>query len=515
MNVLFISIDSLSRHFLDVYPEIDIEFDVETRNLDRFAERAAIFEANYAGSLPCMPARREWLAGTQEFLWRPWGPIEPFDRTLPELARGDGVWTQLITDHYHYFQHGSHGYYEDFNAFEFVRGHELDAWRSTPRHPDGTLLDQLRMDTGGPEADRTGPTPDDTGFMNRAQYPRNVDDFEDEEDFFAPKVFAETAQWVRESREWDQSFCYVDSFDVHEPFHCPEPYASMYTDEDPRDPELVTWPYYGRVDEGQSALTDRQLAFVRAQFAGKITMVDRWFGRVMNELDATNAWDDTVVIVTADHGHFLGEHGWVGKPEAPLYDVLARTPLFIWHPEAARTGERIDALTSAVDLYGTILDVMGIEAANHRHSQSLFPLLAGETSTHRDWAIYGYWGSSVNVTDGRYTYLCPCDESVDVSCYSTEMMNALGWFVPREPKLDAESGTFLPYTESPVWRFAAPATGRHDEPLLFDTERDPEQERNLLGTNHPAEERLEARLIDALDTLDAPSWQYDRLEITA
>ena len=186
MNVLFVSIDSLSRHFLEVYPEIGVEFDVETDNLDRFAERAAVFDTHYAGSLPCMPARREWLTGTREFLWRPWGPVEPFDDTLPRLAREDGVATQLVTDHYHYFQHGSHGYFEDFNGFEFVRGHEYDAWRTAPRRPDERLLAQ--------STSRGSPDPDDVGFMNRAQYARNVADFEDESDFFAPQVFDATAQ---------------------------------------------------------------------------------------------------------------------------------------------------------------------------------------------------------------------------------------------------------------------------------------------------------------------------------
>ena len=69
MNVLFISIDSLRRDYLGAYG--DDHANVDTRNLDRFADRAVVFDSHYAGSLPCMPARREWLTGTQEFLWRP------------------------------------------------------------------------------------------------------------------------------------------------------------------------------------------------------------------------------------------------------------------------------------------------------------------------------------------------------------------------------------------------------------------------------------------------------------
>src|SRR5699024_7612288 len=71
MNVIFISIDSLSKHFLKAYGQ-PIELDVQTPNIDRFAEKALVFDNHYAGSLPCMPARREFFSGTQEFLWRPW-----------------------------------------------------------------------------------------------------------------------------------------------------------------------------------------------------------------------------------------------------------------------------------------------------------------------------------------------------------------------------------------------------------------------------------------------------------
>lgn len=510
-NVLFVSIDSLCRHFLSVY-EPSVEIDVDTRNLDRFAERAAIFDSHYAGSLPCMPARREWLTGTQEFLWRPWGPIEPFDTTLALAARDAGVLTQLITDHYHYFQHGSHGYYEDFNGFEFIRGHEYDAWQTAPRTPDTR---QLKQATKYREGDReSGLT--DMRFMNRAQYARNVAAFDEteEQNFFAPQVFSRTAEWLRTNIGWEQWFCYVDCFDVHEPFHCPDPYASMYTDEDPRDPELTYWPFYGRTDRGQSHLTDRQLEFVRSQFAGKITMVDRWFGRVLDALDETDAWNETVVIVTADHGHYLGEYGWVGKPfGAPLYDVLAQTPLMIWDPTSSRTGERIEALTAAVDLYTTILDLLGVNSDDPRHSRSFAPVLSGDRTDHREWALYGYWGSTVNVTDGQYTYFQPCREDIDAYCHSTGMMSPHSWFTPREPQTEVESDAFLPYADTPVWRFPSDSYTRNEEPMVFDTATDPWQKENLAGENTEIEERMRGLLVTAMNELSAPEYQFERLDL--
>ena len=503
-HVLFISIDSLRCDHLSVYADIPATLDnpVATPNLDRFCERATVFDTHYAGSLPCMPARREWLAGVQEFLWRPWGPIEPFDRTIPQVCRENGIVSQLITDHYHYFQHGSHGFYEDFNGFDYIRGHEVDQWRTTPAEPDPRLLTQMGVETQSELRD--------VGYTNRAGYARNmwgVDEL-DEELFFGPKVFQRVADWIRDARDWDQWFCYVDSFDVHEPFHCPEPYASMYTNEDPTDPDLTHWPLYGRVDEGESALSQREIDFVASQFAGKTTMVDRWFGRVLDRLDRVQAWDDTMVIVTSDHGHYLGDYGWMGKPQAPVYDVLARTPLLIAHPESSR--ERQPALTSAVDLYATILDALELPTTGGPHSHSLMPLLS-DASTHRDWALYGYWGSSVNVTDGQYTYLHPANETVPAECYSTEMMNTGDRFRPRRMKPDATVGK-LPYADGPVWKFSTSSHSRHEDPLLFDVREDPQQQQQLASDAVKEGQRMRELLTTALSSLEAPDSVIDRLQ---
>jgi arylsulfatase A-like enzyme len=499
MNVIFICIDSLNRHFLQAYGQ-PIELAVAAPNLERFAAKAAVFDTHYAGSLPCMPARREYFAGIQEFLWRPWGPMEPFDVSLALAARRAGAITQLVTDHYHYFQYGSHGYFNDYHGFEFIRGHEYDAWRTQPIEPDPILLRQI----GSPD-------PQQLHFMNRAVYARNVAEFQAEEEFFAPKVFRQTADWLTHNHQYDKWLLVVDSFDVHEPFHLPEPYASLYTDENPRDPALINWPYYGRIDQGQSKLSDRQVAFVRSQFAGKVTMVDRWLGQVLDKLDALNLWQKTMVIITADHGHYLGDHGWMGKPNAPMYNTLTHIPLFIWHPHSPLQGRRIPALTSAVDLYATILNALEAEVPAFVHSRSLVPLLLGQTTQHRDWAIYGYWGSTVNVTNGRYTYLHPCREDRPADCYSTMFMNPHGWFQPIKRPKEAQAGQFLPYTEFPVWRYQAMSYTRHTEPMLFDVQADPAQMADLAAEETAVTADMRHLLHEALQHLQAPESQFARL----
>lgn len=514
MNVLQISIDSLRKDFLSTYREIPdiVDYEVSTENLHRFAERAAVFESNYAGSLPCMPARREWLAGVQEFLWRSWGPIEPFDKTLPRLARQSGIMTSLVTDHYHYFQHGAHGYFEDFNTFDFIRGHEYDAWQTAPKKPDETFLDQINANN-----------PNSQHFLNRATYARNVEDFDDDTDFFAARVFSKAVERIKDASKWDQWYMYIDSFDVHEPFHCPEPYASMYTNEDPTNADLPVWPYYGRINEGQSKLSDRELDFVQSQFAGKVTMVDEQFGRILDRLDKEELWDETMVIVTSDHGYFLGDHGWIGKNDPPVYDILANTPLMIWHPDSPRMGDRINEVTSAVDLYATVLEALGTDVPAETHSRSLLPLLMNDTNDHRDWALYGYWGATINITDGQYTYHHPNAGKEPPRNHSTMMVNPYSWFVPPKVQQDATTGEFLPYTDAPVWRYVPSnqsgpeehlkVSVQHDHQLLYDKETDRRQCTNLAETQPEKLEEMKDLLIEAMEALNAPPAEFDRLGI--
>src|SRR5690606_14662744 len=131
-------------------------------------------------------------------------------------------------------------------------------------------------------------------------------------------------------------------------------------------------------------------------------------------------------------------------------------------------------LTSAVDLYATMLDALDAEIPDFVHSRSLMPVIRGEREGHRDWAIYGYWGSSVNVTDGEYTYFQPCDPDKPAEAFSTMMlqMDPWDWFQPPRSHPDATAGRFLPYTDSMVWRYSKRPVVRHEQPMLFNVTDD-------------------------------------------
>jgi arylsulfatase A-like enzyme len=86
VNVVLVLIDSLNRHHLSAYGESP----VSTPNLNRFASKAWRFDNHFVGSLPCMPARREIFAGHVEMMWRPWGPLAPYNARLPRLLEERG-----------------------------------------------------------------------------------------------------------------------------------------------------------------------------------------------------------------------------------------------------------------------------------------------------------------------------------------------------------------------------------------------------------------------------------------
>ena len=128
-NLLVILLDSLNRHHLGCYG--GTEFD--TPNLDRFAARSTRFTNHVTGSLPCMPARHDILVGAIDFLWRCWGSIEIWESSIVADIRAAGVPTVLFTDHPHLFETGGENYHTDFGAWDYLRGHEGDPWRTHGR----------------------------------------------------------------------------------------------------------------------------------------------------------------------------------------------------------------------------------------------------------------------------------------------------------------------------------------------------------------------------------------------
>jgi arylsulfatase A-like enzyme len=496
-NVVVVLLDSLNRHMLGSYG--GTEFD--TPNLDRFARRAVRFDQHYSGSLPCMPARHDVLCGALDFLWRPWGSIEIWESAITAALRRAGVVTKLVTDHPHLFETGGENYHADFGAWDYQRGHEGDLWRT---RPDPSW-------TGAPSFGRGHmPYDDSRGW------------FQGEDDFPGPRVMREAARFLeQEAGAHERFLLFVDEFDPHEPFDTPEPYASMY-DPDWHDLQHLVWPPYtvGAVQKG--VLDERQARQVRAQYGGKLTMIDHWFGLLLDTLEATGRFDDTIVIVCTDHGHFLGEKDIFGKPGCPVYEPLGHVPLLIAGPGLAPGA--CDALTTNVDLHATLLELFGVEVEHLTHGRSLVPLLDGRVTSIREWALSGVWGREVHlVTDHAKYVRAPAGANEPLSVWSNRWstMPIHGHPDLRLPlpddraSLDRMPGSRVPVIRQP-FRTGDPlpywAYTEFGGNLAFDLGEDPGEHRNLAGDAFGKD--LADQLYAALRDVDAPDDQFARLGYT-
>ena len=165
------------------------------------------------------------------------------------------------------------------------------------------------------------------------QHLRNTAHWTNEEDHFAPHTFRSGIGWLEEHYEGNREqpfMLWLDTFDPHEPWDAPQYYVDRY------DPgyvgEVLAHANYGRADY----MTEAERQHVKALYAGEISMVDRWFGRLIEQLDLLGYSDDTAVIHISDHGHYFGDHGLQGKPFADLfwlYEGLIRSALAIRLPE--------------------------------------------------------------------------------------------------------------------------------------------------------------------------------------
>jgi arylsulfatase A-like enzyme len=524
VNVVLILIDSLNRRHLSCY---DGAAPAPTPNIDELARRGVRFDTHFAASLPCIPARRDLFTGRKEFLWRPWGPLEPWDARLPTLLGRHGYTTRIVTDHYHYWEEAGNGYLQCFGSAELIRGHEVDLWK--PAIPSGRhlppwveLIERWRPTRG-------------------RQYYANVRGFDDEADFFAPKVFRAAADWVtREALDHQPFYLQVESFDVHEPFHVPEPYRSTFGDPDGDDVNCI-WPPYqdaAMTRAFMESTTDSELDHIRARYAAKVAMVDRWVGVLLDALVRRALLDSTLVILTTDHGHDLAERGRFGK-SFPHYDDHANIPLLIAHPDGP-SDRSTRRLTSAIDLFPTIAEAAGVQPDTRLDGGSLLPLVSDpEAASHHQCVTYGTFGQGICATDGEWTLLKVPASDGQLFSYSTMMFKSV---MTTEPLVPVAGGYFIPGVATPQWKAPVrieppevierirsgrgPVVGHAcldasphayaPEPvvdMLFDRRSDAGQQRNLWTQAADQRSRLLTLLRGALRREGTAPEQFERLGI--
>lgn len=498
MKTILVLMDSLNRHMLNIYNK---DTWVKAPNISRLAEKSVVFDNHWLGSAPCMPARRDILTGRLNFLERNWGPIEPYDITLPETLRKHGIFTHITTDHPHYFELGGEGYCQLFNTWDYQRGQEIDPWVSRVRQPE---------------------MPEQYYGKVFEQYELNRSKLIKEEDFSTPRTIDSACQWLEENKDAENYFLMVECFDPHEPFDCTREYLDMY-DDDYKGPRY-DWSNYAPVNEPVEAI-----GHLKKRYAGSLTMADKALGRFLNVLDKYNIWEDALLIFTTDHGHLLGEHGWTGKNFMHAYNEIAHIPFIVHLPGSKRAGDRVSALTQNIDLMPTILDYYNIPCPDSVRGYSLRGVLESREEKVRDIAIYGWHGKTVNITDGKYTYFrAPASED-NCPCYAYCTIPTTLWsYMGKKVADKIEAGRFLKYTNYPVFKIPVGITTnayphfektqallggnvlKHvRESLLFDIEADYGQEHPINDEN--VERMMTEKLKTALHDADSPEEQFERL----
>ncbi len=227
---------------------------------------------------------------------------------------------------------------------------------------------------------------------------------EDSDTAFLTDRFLETMPaYADDDRGW---FAHLTYLRPHPPLVAPAPYNRMY------DPASLPMPSRLPTPEAEEALhpffaparanstvagfvegfpdlepTDEVVQTLRAVYLGLATEVDHHIGRVVSFLKETGQYDNTLLVVTADHGEMLGDrHSW-GKMS--VYDAAYHTPLIVRMPDGARY-KQVTAPTESIDIVPTILDWVGQAIPDSMNGNSLIPFLHGEASTPENWRRYSF-----------------------------------------------------------------------------------------------------------------------------
>ncbi len=400
MNVVVVLLDSLRKDHVGAYGNSWIQ----TPNLDALASESLVFNRSYPESIPTIPARRAIHTGKRTWPFRNWIPqkgetffpagwqrIPEEETTIAELLVEEGFQTALITDTQHEFK-ASMNFQRGFDVFDFIRGQERDKWQAASSADEDLVR---RMTVAG----------NDQSMVDKVrQYIANTAHRKGEEDYFAPLVFNRSMDYLDKARNSQPFFLVIDSFDPHEPWDPPKKYIDLYDDPDYNGREPVA-PNYGP----SGYLTEREIERMRALYAGEVTMTDKWFGNFMNRMDDLGLMENTLLIVTSDHGVSLAEHGYTGKVAEAMWPELTDVPLFIRHPEGRGAGQTSDFYASLQDFAPTILSQMDLEVHEQMEGQDLSPLFDGNApNEERPHFTLGYNDHSWT-RDDDYVLVCRSD----------------------------------------------------------------------------------------------------------
>jgi len=331
-----------------------------------------------------------------------WGPVLEERDTIAEILQQHGYRTGFVTDAYHQFKPHKN-FHRGFDEWIWIRGQENDPYRSgpkpsweevakhVPKQFQTKTMENLRIqiEGGGQRRKR---------YMDFVRdYLTNVADRRCEEDYFPARVFSAAANWLERNQDAENFFLVVDSFDPHEPWDPPAFYRRLY------DPDDDCMDFLASLYGAANQVSSRILKRLRANYAGEVSLVDRWFGYLLEKMKYLGLMNDTVIAVISDHGHCIGEHNIVGKQGYPMSREIADLVYMIRDPRGEGAGTVCNELLYNFDLIPTVLARLDITPENPMDGKDVWPLVLGKAKDFYDHVTCA-WGPLVMVRDKQWWY---------------------------------------------------------------------------------------------------------------
>ncbi|GAB7094472.1 sulfatase [Halolamina litorea] len=341
-NVLFVVMDTVRKDRLGPY---GYERDT-TPGLDAFAEEATVFENAVAPAPWTLPVHASMFTGMypsqhgadQE------NPYLQGATTLAQSLSADGTRTACYSSNAWItpYTHLTDGFDDQDNFFEVMPGDLLSGplarmWQVLNDNPRLRQLADMIVSAGNTAHEYLS-----SGEGADSKTPRVID---------RTKSFIEDAE--ADGEEW---FSFINLMDAHLPYHPPEEFREEFA---PGVDSTEVCQNSKEFNSGARDIDDDEWDAIKGLYDAEIAHIDSQLTDLFDWLKATDRWEDTAVVICADHGELHGEHGLYGH-EFGLYDPLVNVPLMVKHPDIE--GGRREDTVELIDLYHTVLDTFGADA---------------------------------------------------------------------------------------------------------------------------------------------------------
>jgi len=388
---------------------------LRTHHMDRLAAEGTLFTHACTASPLCMPARASFLCGRyvhNHNMWANAGELAAQDESLFRRLQQAGYRTAHIGKS-HYYSHGGldlrerEGY---MHARGFDDVHETTGPWATCR--TGSYMTDHWQAQGLLKVFREDY--EDRRRIRRAQgapvvrpSPLPVEEFPDS------YVGRQAVRFIDEYDRDEPFALFVGFGGPHEPWDAPGEYARLYDPEEapPRIPPAEPGDWVGehaaewqRLRWGE-ALTEDLIRRIRANYYGKIALIDRWFGEILSACERKGWMDQLLVVFWSDHGEMLGDHHLLYKSR--FYESALRVPLIVRRP-GGKGGGRSAALAQTVDILPTVLEAVGLETPVGCMGASLVPALDDPSDPLRETAfseVLSYGRRIVMARTDRHKYV--------------------------------------------------------------------------------------------------------------